>query len=219
MQAINVETAVSVAIILVLSFVLTIIMLRQYFATRRSSVFFWSLGMYMFTIGVLLELIFALGFYTVSLANMYLFSVALLVEFLALGSVQLIKNEKVKKAFATYVVLSSAFVIYSLAASNVGYILVNGVVYGSLPLIVVISSSVATFPSAIAIIWVALSSYLKTKSIKMLSIIIGVVEVSVAGTLYIVSFPAFLYFAEFLGILLLWLGFFNFKRFSKPARS
>jgi hypothetical protein len=30
-------------------------------------------------------------------------------------------------------------------------------------------------------------------------------------TLYIAAFPAFLYYAEFIGILLLWMGFVDFK--------
>jgi hypothetical protein len=37
------------------------------------------------------------------------------------------------------------------------------------------------------------------------------VVVSVAGSLYLVQFPAFLYYSEFIGILLLWLGFFDFS--------
>ncbi len=46
-----------------------------------------------------------------------------------------------------------------------------------------------------------------TASKKMLSIIAGVIIVSIAGSLYIVHFPAFLYYSEFIGISLLWFGF------------
>jgi hypothetical protein len=54
-------------------------------------------------------------------------------------------------------------------------------------------------------------SYRKTRNKKLLSIIAGVIVVSIAGTLYIVAFPAFLYYAELAGIALLWLGFVDFK--------
>ena len=46
----------------------------------------------------------------------------------------------------------------------------------------------------------------------MLSIIAGVVVVSIAGGLYIAAVPVFLYYSEFVGIILLWFGFFSFKK-------
>lgn len=49
----------------------------------------------------------------------------------------------------------------------------------------------------------------------MLSIIAGVVIVSIAGSLFIAQFPAFLYYSEFIGILLLCLGFFDYKSLRK----
>ncbi len=100
--------------------------------------------------------------------------------------------------------------VYSLCVSNIGNILINYVVYAPLPSLVIIASSTVTFPAAAVIIAVAALSYKSTKSRKMLSIITGVVIVSIAGTLYIAAYPEFLYYAEFVGILLLWLGFFDF---------
>lgn len=44
---------------------------------------------------------------------------------------------------------------------------------------------------------------------KMLATIAGVVIVAIAGSLYIAQFPAFPYYSEFIGILLLWLLFFD----------
>ncbi len=85
-------------------------------------------------------------------------------------------------------------------------------VFGPLPLSVVITSSIVTFPAAAILIIVAGISYYRGHDKKMLSIILGTIIVSIAGTLYIVQFPAFLYYAEFIGIVLLWLGFFDFRR-------
>ena len=62
---------------------------------------------------------------------------------------------------------------------------------------------------------IAAISYKRTRSKKMLSIIAGVIVVSIAGTLYIASFPEFLYFSEFIGILLLWAGFFDAGTFKR----
>ena len=55
----------------------------------------------------------------------------------------------------------------------------------------------------------ALISFKKNKDYRNIVIVAGVLEVSVAGTLYIVSFPSLLYAAEFLGIVLLWIGFYR----------
>jgi hypothetical protein len=99
-----------------------------------------------------------------------------------------------------------------LFATNVGNVIENYVVYGTLPLSVVVSSSLITFPAAVVLIATAALTYRKSKNYKMLSIIAGVVTVSIAGSLYIVQFPAFLYYSEFAGILFLWLGFFSFPK-------
>ncbi len=137
----------------------------------------------------------------------YLTAVAFLVSFLALGSTALLKNRKIFNYYAIFFILSAAFVVYSLITANIGNILTNYVVFGVLPVLVVISSSIMTFPAAGILIAVAVISYRKTSNKKMLSIIAGVVVVTIAGSLYIAHFPAFLYYSEFIGILLLWLGF------------
>ena len=77
------------------------------------------------------------------------------------------------------------------------------------PLLVTVFSTLITIPASIVLLAVAILGYLKTKNKKMLSIIAGVVFVVIAGTLYIVSFPALLYISEFVGILLLWYGFYS----------
>ncbi|MDE1823110.1 MAG: hypothetical protein KGI00_01370 [Candidatus Micrarchaeota archaeon] len=200
-------TELSTIAVFVLSLLLAIMLTLKWRNSRKASMLFWSVGMWLFAFGVMLEVLFAYGVYSQLLGNIYLFSVALLVEILALGSMQLIKSRMLKNLFYAYTALITVFVAYSLIATSIGNIVIDGVVYGALPQLVIISSSLATFPAAIVIVGVALKSYLSTKNARMLSIVAGVVVVSAAGTLYIASFPAFLYFAELAGIALLWLGF------------
>lgn len=200
----------------VLTFLLTlglaIALTRKYMAKRSPSLLFWSLGIWVFALTVLIETIFALGTYTTVLIDAYLFLVALLVELLALGSIQLVKSTLIKKAYYVIAALGALATAYSVAASNIGNLLVSGVVAALPPDTVIYASSLATFPAAIVLVVVAAIGYKRTHSPKMVSIIAGVVVVSVAGTLYIASFPSFLYYAEFAGMLLLWLGFYDFKR-------
>ena len=146
---------------------------------------FWSAGMWTFTIGVLLEMMFALNISPEPLIALYLFLVAVLVELLALGSIQLIGSNVIKRAYYTFCVITTAFIAYSLLSTNITNFIKDYIAYGNPPLLVIVSSSLVTFPAAVVLIAVAVKSYMRTRSYKMLSIIAGVIIVSIAGTLYI----------------------------------
>ncbi len=212
----------STLIIFVLTFVLALFMSYDYFRKRKNSIIFWSLGLWAFAVGDVLEVLFAGGIYSQILIKSYLFIVAMVVEALAMGSVLLLGSRRMTWGYSIYAVMTSAALVYTLAVDHIGNIIMNGVVFGLLPLYVTLFSAFITFPAAVALIVISLYSYIKTRNIKMVSIIAGVIVVSVAGTLYITAFPSFLYYSEFIGILLLWAGFFNFKGLfkmvSKEAR-
>lgn len=201
----------STTLTLVLSAVLATFLTKNYFQKRMNSYLFWSLGLWLFTLSVGEELLFSAGYYDELLIATYLGVVAFLVEFLALGSMQLIKGNLIKKAYYAYSIASAVALVYFLATENIGNILNEYVVYGALPLGIIITSSLITFPAAAVLMATAALTYKKTRNRRMLSIIAGVTVVSVAGSLYIDQFPALLYYAEFIGILLLWFGFFEFS--------
>lgn len=206
-----IEVVVSTSIIMILSAILAILLTIDYARKRTKSLAMWSSGMWAFTASVALEIVFSAGIYGSLLIKSYMFLVAFLVELLAMGSMFLLKNRKAETAYILYSVIVTVFLGVELAVSNLGNIVVNGVVYGVLPMGVIIGSSLLTFPAAVLLVVISIVSYMKTRGPKLLSIIAGVIVVSVAGTLYIAAFPAFLYFAEFIGILLLWLGFVDFS--------
>lgn len=191
----------------VLTLMLALVMTRKFLLKKQKSHLYWSLGLWCFAIGVFLEILFAAGIYSEFLIEAYLFLVVVLVEFLAMGSMELVKSKRLRHIYFAFVVTATLFSAYTLQVSYIGNILISYVVQGNPPLLVIISSSIATFAATLVLAIVAIKSYLATKSNKMLSIIAGVIIVSIAGTLYIVEFPAFLYLAEFVGILLLWFGF------------
>ena len=197
----------STILIFLLTVPLAALMTYKFLKKKGKSQFYWSVGLWLFGVGVLLEVLFSFNVYSAFLIKAYLAAVAFLVSFLALGSTALLKNRKIFNYYAIFFILAAVFVVYSLIISNIGDVLTNYVVFGVLPNLVVISSSIMTFPAAAMLIAIAVISYRKTSNKKMLSIIAGVVIVSIAGSLYIAHFPAFLYYSEFIGILLLWLGF------------
>ena len=198
---------VTTVVTLLLTIFLAAVMTKRYMKRKSVSLMYWSTAIWIFALGVFIEIVFAYGIYSQDLIRSYLFLVAVLVELLALGSMQLVKNRNAKKVYNVFVILSTMLLAYSLMISNIGNIITDYVVFGLLPISVVITSSIITFPAAIILIAVAVKSYLVKRSSKLLSIIAGVIIVSIAGTLYIVQYPAFLYIAEFVGILALWYGF------------
>ena len=200
----------STAVTFVLAAILAVFLTQNYLQRRSKSYLFWSIGLWLFALSVFEEFLFSSGYYGESLIRSYLGIAAILVEFLALGSIQLVKSSRVRIAYYLFCVASTVALGYFLGTETIGNILVSYVVSGAPPLSIVTVSSIITFPAAIVLIATAALSYRKTRNPKMLSIIAGVVIVAIAGSLYIAQFPAFLYFSEFIGILLLWLGFFNF---------
>lgn len=200
----------STALTFVLAAILSAFLTRNYLQRRSKSYLFWSIGLWLFALSVLEEFLFSSGYYGESLIRSYLGLAAILVEFLALGSIQFVKSSKLKTAYYIFSIASTVALGYFLATETIGNILDNYVVFGTIPLSIVTVSSIITFPAVIVLIATALLSYRRTKNPKMLSIVVGVVITAIAGSLYIAQFPAFLYYSEFIGILFLWLGFFDF---------
>ena len=211
MEGLQLIVTASTIIIFILSAVLAASLSAEFMRGRKRSHLFWSAGMWLFAVTVLFEVIFAYGFYSALLIDAHLLLVAVLVELLALGSMELTGNSAAKWAYGAFCIAATAFLAYALATSAVGNVIASYVVFGALPLLVVEASSIATFPAAAILIIVAGVGYARRRNPKMLSIIAGTVVVSIAGTLYIAAVPEFLYIAEFAGIVLLWLGFFDFS--------
>ena len=207
MATVQLIVQISTAAIFLLSGMLSVLLTRKFIANRQKSYMFWSIGLWLFAFASMLEILFASGVYSRVLIDIYLFAVALLVESLAIGSMQLIRSKGLRLSYYVFCVATSLFLAYSLFTTQIGNIITTYVVFGALPIFVVVTSSLITFPAAAILVVVAAVSYKRRRSKKMLSIIAGVVIVSAAGTLYIGAFPAFLYYSEFIGIVLLWFGF------------
>lgn len=200
------------------SFFLAMFMAKNYLMSRGRSQLFWSFGLWLFFMDALLEIAFAVGIKGQGLFDLYLFTVAVLVQLLSLGSLFLLKNTLYNKAYSVFSVVFDAVLAISLILFPTGNILIGGVVAGVLPLAVVASSSIISFPAAIILIATALISFRKTSNKRMISIIAGTVIVSAAGSLYIAYFPEALYYSELLGIVFLWAGFINFNAIARRKK-
>ena len=206
-----VSVLIATLFIFLASSLLSALLTMNFFRKSVSSYIYWSTGMWLFALASFLEILFSAGMYNIPLIDIYLFSVAVLVQLLSLGSLALTRKDSIFRVYAGYSIASDILLSVTLVVYPVGYVLTNGVVFGLLPLFVTIVSSIITFPAAVILIVVGALSYRTGKDTRMLSIIVGTIVVSIAGTLYIAAYPAFLYYAEFIGIVLLWLGFVDFR--------
>ncbi len=179
----------------------------KYAERKQASYVLWGLGLWFFGLSALIEALLALNIYSTALMGLYLFLVVLVVQLLSLGSVELLNGGLYKKAYYAFSAIVALATVASIVSSPPANLMVNYVVAGLPPLPVIITSSIATFVSSAVIVGIAIKSFIKRRSWKMMSIIAGVVVVGAAGTLYIAAMPELLYYAEFLGMVFLWLGF------------
>ena len=196
----------------VLSSVLSFYLTASYFSRRQKQYLYWGIGMWIFAITDLIEVLFAWGIYSTGIAQAYLFLIALLVVPLAMGSISLTRSKLAMRAYVAYSAIVSIALLYYVVTSNLGTIVTNGIVNGYMPMSVLIGSSLITFPGLIIIVGIAALSYIRTRRKKVLWIIAGMLVFALGGMLYIESVPASIYYTEFAGLLMLWLGFFDFSR-------
>lgn len=203
-------TELSTVLFFLLSFSLAYMLTRKYAQTKQRRFLFWALGMWVFFIADVLEFVFATGIYSVALADIYLFAIAILPGLLAIGSVQYVKSGFARFSYYIFNILASILLLYYLATENVGNVIVNYAVAGMPPMDVINASTLITVPATIVIVAVALLSYRHKKDVWLLSIVIGILGFAIAGGLYALNIaPLILYYAEFVGLIFLWAGFYK----------
>lgn len=214
------QTSVEITTIvfLILSSLLSFYLTKEYTVRKQKSYLYWGIGMWIFALTDLLEVYFAFGLYSQAAAQIYLFLSALLVIPLAMGSLQLIKSGMIRIGYFGYSVITALLLAYFTFTAPVPNMVSGYIVNGNIPINVIIYSSLITFPAMVVLIGVAAAGYLKTRRKKLLWIVLGVLMLGAGGTLYIASFPLSLYVGEFLGIVMLWLGFFDFSLLNSNKR-
>ena len=214
-MAITAIVWVSTIVFFSLSTILSAYLTKSYFVKKQKNYLYWSIGMWCFALSDLFEVLFAFGIYNQAMAQVYLVLVAFLVVPLAMGSIELVKSRILKILYIVYSVITVVLLSYYTFTASIGNIIENSVISGNIPTNVIIWSSSITFPALIIIVAVAALSYIKTRRKKVLWIIAGMLAFAVGGMLYISSFPVSIYYTEFLGLVMLWLGFFDFNILKK----
>ena len=199
---------VSLVMLTLLAALMSGIELNRYRMQGRRAHLFFGAGLGLVSATLLLEIVFYLGTLNTIALGSYLFLVALLVGVLSLGSAEEGLQGIYRTAWRVYVASLAAIIAIACflepAASS---IVVNGIVTGVPPLGIVIASSILTIPAALLMAGLALHAAVKFRALRLVFIAVGILVIAVAGTLYIVSIPVTLYYAEFIGVILLFFGF------------
>ncbi len=199
---------VSLFLLAILALLLAVSEARRFRRQRLVAHLYWSIGLGLVFFTLFEEAVFYAGVWSDALIRSYLFLVAALVGVLSLGSAEVGMRPVVRRLYAAYVVATSAAVAFYCLTEPVSQgILTQGVVTGFPGLGIVLSSTALTVPAAAIMVVVSVLGAWRQHRWRLAYVAAGIVVISIAGALYVVQFPVTLYYAEFVGVILLYLGF------------
>jgi hypothetical protein len=203
-----------------LTTVLTVLAVRgflRFYQTRKHSQLGWGVGLGFGAIATGIELAAYLGVVSTPMLQAYVFFSAAIVGTLSLGSVRAFRREVYRNLYAGYIVAVSAVVAACCFTTPVpGSMVQGGVISGNPPVFLLVLSSLITVPATIVLLGFAVLSLRRAFHWKGLLMIAGASVLAAGGAFYIASFPVALYYAEFVGIVLLFVGLTDFSRWLAP---
>jgi len=199
---------VSILALSVVALVLALLVLSKFRRDRRPWHLYWGVGILLVFVTLLEEAALDAGDWSQPLIRSYLVLVAVLVGVLSLGSAELSLAGRWRAAWFGFVGLAcAACAVVGALTSVSSSIMFQGVVWRLPPMDVVVASSVVTVPSALMLIVSSLYVVVRQRRFQLLYITVGTAVLSLSGSLYVASFPAAQYYAEFAAVVLLFLGF------------
>ena len=179
----------------------------QYWKLRIRSQLMWASGLSLATAAMAIEAVVYLGVVTNLLLEAYVFLSAAIVGILSLGATRILQRPRVESVYTGYILGTCALVGVACFATPLSSSMVtDGIISGNPPASLLILSSLVTGPATVVLLSASYLSLRKSWRWQTLLMVAGAVILGAGGTLYIASFPVALYYAEFLGIFLLFLG-------------
>jgi len=191
--------------------------LRRYFQTRMRVQLMWGGGIAFATAAMGVEGVVYLGYVSVPLLQAYVFFSAAIVGVLSLGATRVLRSPRIERAYTWFTAATCAVVgVFSFVTPLSTSMVSNGIIAGDPPLMLIVLSTLVTAPATVILITASVVSLRRDRRWQTLLMIAGAVVLGAGGTLYIASFPVALYYAEFLGIVCLFLGLISLPQ-SAPA--
>jgi hypothetical protein len=194
---------------------------RQYLLKGQRTQLAWGSGLLLGAAAMFVETAVYLGYTTNFVLQAYVFLSAAIVGILSLGATKLLKRPRFEQAYTAFILAACGLVaVFSFTTSLPASMVSGGVITGDPPLTLLLLSSLVTGPATVVLIGSAVLSLRKSWRWQTLLMVAGALVLGAGGTFYIASFPVVLYYAEFLGIGLLFLGLISLPQVSStPAGS
>jgi hypothetical protein len=199
--------AISLLLLAVLLAVLSVRGFRRFVEAGVRSQLMWASGLAFATAAMAIEAVVYLGVVSGPLLQAYVFVSAAIVGVLSLGATRILRRRWVETAYTWYTVAACAVVgVASFLTPVSTGIVEGGIIAGNPPVLLLVLSSFVTGPATVVLLAASLLSLRRSWRWQTLLMVSGAIVLGAGGTLYIASFPVALYYAEFIGILMLFLG-------------
>lgn len=222
MEVEPVAIAASLAFLCVILGWLTVRGIARAIRDRSRHQLMFGLGLACGAASMLIEFVAYLGVVTVPLLQAYVFLTAAIVGVLSLGSAKTARWPRFEPAYAAYTIAVGAVIGWFSFTTDLPLGMVQqGIVVGNPPLLLIVLSSLMTVPATVVLLTAAVVHLRRSFRPKGLLMITGACILGAGGAFYIAAFPVVLYYAEFVGILMLFLGLTDLSRLglARPASS
>ncbi len=191
----------------------------RFFRTGARSQIGWGSGLALAAAAMFVEGIVYVGFVDSPLLQAYVFLSAAIVGVLSLGATRVLKSPRIESIYSIYTLAACGTVALACAVTPLPDAMVTGgIIAGNPPLILLLLSSFVTVPATILLLSATFLSLQRSGRWPTILMAAGAITLGAGGTLYIASFPIALYYAEFLGILMLFGGLVSLPQ-TAPARA
>jgi hypothetical protein len=185
---------------------------------RKLAQALWGAGMALGAAAMAVELLAFVGIVTETLLQGYVFLSAGIVGVLSLGAAGSLHRPRLAKGYAVFEsVAIGATAVASFTTRLPLSMVVGGIIVGDPPLSLLVLSSVVTVPATVVLLGTAVVALRRAFRWSHLTMLTGACVLGAGGAFYVASFPVMLYYAEFVGIVLLFVGLVNLSRLSVTA--
>jgi hypothetical protein len=179
----------------------------HYLRTQSKDQIIWGTGLGLAAAAMAVEAIVYIGFAPAPYLPAYVFLSAAIVGVLSLGATKVLKSERLANGYRAWTLGTIGLVAALCAVIPIPTSMVSaGVISGNPPLILILTSTLVTGPATVVLLGASYLSLRKKWRWHTLLMIAGALILGAGGVLYIATFPVALYYAEFFGVILLFLG-------------
>jgi hypothetical protein len=211
--------AISISLLFVLALLLTLVARSaiQYRRTRERNQLIWGSGLLLAAAAMAVESIVYWGVSPAPFLPLYVFLSAAIVGVLSLGATRVLRSPRLEMGYRAWILGTCGLVAALCAVTPLPASMVSAdVITGNPPLDLIVASTLVTGPATVVLLTASYLSLRRSWKWHTVLMIAGALILGGGGVLYIASFPIALYYAEFAGVLLLFLGLISLPA-STPA--